>query len=108
MICFVTMLVLTWSTTAEELLRALRQLHVPRLFVATLSFMNRYLRVAADELVRMRRARAARTFGLAPRARLRTAATLIGMLLMRSFERAERVHAAMLARGFDGEIRSLD
>jgi cobalt/nickel transport system permease protein len=56
----------------------------------------------------MRRARAARTFEQAPRARLRTAAGLIGMLLVRSFERSERVHAAMLARGFDGEIRTLD
>jgi cobalt/nickel transport system permease protein len=108
MICFATMLVLAWSTSAEELLRALRQLHVPVLFVATLSFMNRYLHVAADELARMRRARAARTFEHAPRAGLPTAAGLIGMLLVRSFERSERVHAAMLARGFDGEIRSLD
>jgi energy-coupling factor transporter transmembrane protein EcfT len=108
LVCFTAMLVLAWSTTAEELLRALRQLYIPVLFVATLLFMYRYLHVAADELARMRRARAARTFEQAPRARLRTAAGLIGMLLVRSFERSERVHAAMLARGFDGEIRSLD
>jgi cobalt/nickel transport system permease protein len=108
LICFAAMLLLAWTTTAEELLRALRQLHVPVLFVATLSFMNRYLHVAEDELVRMRRARAARTFDHAPAARLRTVAALIGMLLVRSFERSERVHAAMLARGFDGQIRSLD
>jgi len=108
LICFAAMLVLAWTTSAEELLRALRQLHVPALFVATLSFMNRYLHVTSEELVRMRRARAARTFEHAPAAPLRTTAGLIGMLLVRSFERSERVHAAMLARGFDGEIRSLD
>jgi cobalt/nickel transport system permease protein len=108
LVSFAAMLVLAWTTSAEELLRALRQLHVPALFVATLSFMNRYLYVASEELVRMRRARAARTFEHAPAAPLRTTAGLIGMLLVRSFERSERVHAAMLARGFDGEFRSLD
>ncbi len=33
---------------------------------------------------------------------------LIGMLFLRTFERAERVHGAMVARGWDGTIRSLD
>ena len=33
---------------------------------------------------------------------------LIGMLFLRTFERAERVHDAMIARGWDGTIRSLD
>jgi cobalt/nickel transport system permease protein len=33
---------------------------------------------------------------------------LIGMLFLRSFERGERVHASMLARGWDGTVRTLD
>jgi len=33
---------------------------------------------------------------------------MLGMLLLRSLERAERVHSAMLARGWDGNFRSLD
>jgi cobalt/nickel transport system permease protein len=40
-----------------------------------------------------------------PRPTLRTLRSLLGQLLVRSLGRAERVHVAMLCRGFDGELR---
>jgi energy-coupling factor transporter transmembrane protein EcfT len=102
------MLVLVQLAPFEHLLHALRQIGIPAVFVATLSFMYRYLFVLEEELARMRRARAARNFGGSRLSGLKLAVGLVGMLIVRSFERAERVHAAMLARGFNGDLRTLD
>jgi cobalt/nickel transport system permease protein len=38
---------------------------------------------------------------------LTTYGPLAGQLLLRAFDRADRIHGAMLARGFDGEVRTL-
>ena len=92
---------LTNTTPFDHLLKAMQRLGAPKLFVSTLSFMYRYIFVLFDELNRMRRARQARTF---VRRRLpdpRASAQLLGMVLLRALDRAERVHAAMLARGMD-------
>lgn len=106
-LCFSTVLLLVNTTPFEELLAAMTRLGVPKLLVATLGFMVRYVFVLLDELARMRRARRARTFARRPFADWRQAASLVGMLVVRSYERAERVYWAMLARGFDGTVRSL-
>ena len=64
--------------------------------------VTRYLHLLGDEARRLRRAATAR--GSAPRSLWQITAIghLIGALFLRSYARAERVHAAMLARGFDG------
>jgi cobalt/nickel transport system permease protein len=93
----------------DQLLITLRTVGVPDVVVATLAFMYRYTFVLWDELDKMRVARRARTFGKAGFwFRWKTGAQLIGMLLIRAMERAERVHGAMCARGWDGHVRSLD
>ncbi|MBI2825709.1 MAG: cobalt ABC transporter permease [Planctomycetia bacterium] len=111
LLSFAIVIVLVHSTGFDRLLVAFRQLGAPKLLVAMLASMYRYLFVLLEELERMRRARRARTFTrdavLSPTA-LKSGAGLIGMLLVRASDRAERVHAAMLARGFDGEVRTLD
>jgi cobalt/nickel transport system permease protein len=56
----------------------------------------------------MATARRARTFGRRGVLSWSLLGGLIGMLFLRTFERAERVHDAMIARGWDGSIRSLD
>jgi len=71
--------------------------------VAQLSLTWRYLFVLGDEAARMVRAHGLRAPGLA-RPTLRTAGTLLGQLLVRATARAERIHAAMRARGFDGRL----
>ena len=81
---------------------------MPAVLVATLQFMYRYLHVLADELDRMVQARRARTFRRSGRLDWGLLTGLIGVLFLRAFERGERVHAAMLARGWDGTIRTLD
>ena len=77
---------------------------MPRVFTAQLLFLQRYLFVLAEEALRMSTAHRLRA---APGRRLALSlyASLMGQLLLRAFDRAARVHQAMLARGFDGELR---
>ena len=106
--------VLTATTTQPDLLRGLRALRVPKILVATVEFAYRYLFVVGDEASRMLQARASRSGALEGRRaggglrwRARVAGHLVGTLFVRSLERSERVHAAMRARGYDGEPRFL-
>lgn len=93
----------------EQLLITLRRLKVPAVIVAILAFMYRYVFVVWDELDKMRTARKARNFsGGSLWFRWKTLSQMIGMLLIRSLNRAERIHGAMLSRGWDGEVRWLD
>jgi cobalt/nickel transport system permease protein len=107
-LAFLTVLLLANVTPFPKLLRALRRLRVPMVLVATLQFMYRYIYVLTDELDRMVQARRARTFKRSGRLDWGILTGLIGVLFLRAFERGERVHAAMLARGWDGTIRTLD
>lgn len=93
----------------EQLLITLRRLHVPAAIVAILAFMYRYVFVVWDELDKMRTAQRSRSFGAGGWwFRWKTLSQLIGMLLIRSLERAQRIHGAMLARGWDGHVRWID
>jgi len=98
---------LSATTPFTQLLGALRKLKVPPLLTTMLSFMFRYLFVLADEAVRMSRAYQSRC----PRKQnLKDAANigrLAGALMVRTYNRAERIYLAMLSRGFDGEFRTV-
>ena len=88
---------------------ALARLGLPVRFVALFLFTARYIDVLNREYARLRLAMRAR--GFRPRASLhcwRSLGHLIGMLLVGSLERAERIHAAMRLRGFDGRFHLLD
>jgi len=98
-------LVLVAGTGMHTLCVALARLGVPSVFTAQLLFLFRYAFVLGAEAARMGTARTLRAGGR--RARLADWAPLIGHLLLRAFERAQRIHLAMTARGFDGELRSL-
>ena len=99
-LCLLTMLLLSNTTPFADLLRVLQRLRVPSLLVTTLALMYRYLFVLADEAGRMGRARASRTFSAQRRAVWWMQAGVIGQLFIRSTERAERIYAAMCARGW--------
>jgi cobalt/nickel transport system permease protein len=92
------------TTSFPSLLRALEALRVPRLLVLVAGFAYRYLFVLAGEARRMRVALAAR--GHAPRHALRAGAVgrLATALFLRAHSRGERVHVAMLARGWAGAM----
>ena len=97
------LLVLIESTGFHRLCRSMQLLGVPALFTTQLLFVHRYLFVLTQEALALSRARDARSFGRASYP-LRTWATLVGQLLIRSFERAERIDRSMRARGFTGRI----
>lgn len=99
-------LALVACTGMHRLAAGLGQLGLPRVFVVQLLFLYRYLFVVADEGGKMARAVELRS-GNARRLRFRVYGSLVGHLLLRSMDRAERVYRAMVARGFDGEIRVL-
>ena len=99
---------LTSTTKLTNLLHGLEQLRMPRVMVMILSFMYRYLFVLVDETMRMKQARDSRNFGGGRLWQIRTIGNMIGTLFIRSYERGERIYAAMVARGFDGQTRTLD
>jgi cobalt/nickel transport system permease protein len=77
------------------------------LYLTFLSY--RYVHVIHYEYVRLRDAMKMR--GFRPGTNMHTYRTygyLIGMLLIRSYERSERIHQAMLCRGFHGRFYLLD
>lgn len=109
LLAFMAMLWLIHSMSFEELLVSLRNLYFPPLLLMIIAFMFRYCFILWEELERMRTSRRSRTFqkpGLIQN--WIQSAQLIGMLLIRSLKRSERIHQAMCSRGWNGEIRFLD
>jgi cobalt/nickel transport system permease protein len=99
-ICFVTTILLSWTTPVSEMIRVLRAVRVPTLLITTMLLMHRYLFVLMDETQRMRRARASRTFVKRRGFEWKMLSTVLGQLFIRSMDRADRVYAAMCARGW--------
>lgn len=97
-------IVLAGTTTVSDILRALQRLRMPAAVVLVMHLMLRYAEVVVAEARRMHLARQAR--GYQPRWlwQVRGFATGLGTLFVRSFERGERVHHAMAARGFTGAL----
>jgi cobalt/nickel transport system permease protein len=96
-------LTLVAVTGLHRLGAGLEQLGAPRAFVQQLFFLYRYLFVVVDEGATMVRAVQMRSPGLRALP-LRTFGTLTGNLLLRSMDRAGRIHCAMVARGYDGTM----
>lgn len=96
-------LALLGTTGIGNLCAALGRLGLPRVLVMQLFFTYRYLHVLLAEGGRMLRARGLRAFHGGGRG-LRASVALLGTLLLRSLDRAHRIHAAMVDRGFDGRF----
>jgi len=99
-----TSLTLAATTPMRDLLVGLQRLRAPALVTTIATLMLRYLDVISGEARRMRLARISR--GHDPRFLWQAGATArgIGALFLRSYERGERVHLAMLARGWTGAM----
>jgi cobalt/nickel transport system permease protein len=96
-------LVLAATTEPRHLLDGLERLRLPQQLVQILGFMIRYLDVVTDEMRRMRIARESRGFTARDPRHWPVLARSAGSLFIRSYERGERVHLAMLSRGYTGE-----
>lgn len=108
-------ILLVATTQFPDLMHALRHLRMPAVLVAVILFMYRYLFVLTDEALRLLRARQSRSArpaagggggSLAWRAHV--TGNMAGQLFLRSYERSERVYAAMLARGYRGQFLTLN
>src|SRR5262245_24240360 len=99
-LCLAATVLLASTTAPSALIAVLRKLHAPSLLVTTLLLMYRYLFVLMDETQRMRRARASRTFTTRRWPTWHTFSTVISRLFIRAADRADRVYAAMCARGW--------
>jgi cobalt/nickel transport system permease protein len=106
-------LILSMTTPFTDLLWGLSSLRIPAVLVAIISFMYRYLFTLNDEAQRLLRARTARSgtaagqkYGGSLMWRAQVAGGMVGSLFLRSYERSERVYAAMLARGYTGKMQT--
>jgi len=104
MLSALSLIVLVSTTRFATILRVLGN----STLVTILSFLYRYLFVLVDEAERMKRARNSRYFGGAGLRQMKAIAGIIGVLFMRTYDRAERIHAAMASRGFTGTVKTLD
>jgi cobalt/nickel transport system permease protein len=97
-------LTLAATTEPQDLLAGLERLRLPNQLVQIMSFMVRYLDVVTGEMQRMRVAREARGFSARNPRHWPVLARSAGALFIRSYERGERVHLAMLSRGYTGRM----
>ncbi len=99
-------LILVATTGMNSICAALFRMGVPKPIVVQMLFMYRYLHVLLEEFVRTVQAYHLRSFhgeGI----RYQAWGSLLGQLLIRTMDRAQRIYQAMMCRGFDGEIRLL-
>ncbi|HET7682167.1 MAG TPA: cobalt ECF transporter T component CbiQ [Marmoricola sp.] len=96
------------TTDPRDLLLGLQRLRVPDQLVQIMGFMVRYLDVVGDDLRRMRIALESRGFQGRGLRSWPVLARSSGALFIRSYERGERVHLAMLSRGYTGRMPTLE
>ena len=103
----VASILLAATTEPRSLLLGLERLHMPQLMVQIMQFMFRYAEVIGAEMHRMRIARESRGFQGRNLRHIRVVAQSAGALFIRSYERGERVHLAMLSRGYAGTMPAI-
>jgi cobalt/nickel transport system permease protein len=94
------MILLIATTRFSDIITVLWKARIPALLVTTLSLMYRYLFLIVSEADRMSRARAGRTFTRNRFFLWHNFAEIVGYLFVRTAGRAERIYAAMCARGW--------
>jgi cobalt/nickel transport system permease protein len=103
LLSMMAMAITTFATPFPDFLRAMQQCHFPKLLVLFLAFLYRYSAVIAKETLRLERGWTARYFGRRWNLQWLRLGNVLATLFVRSYERAERVYSAMLARGFSRE-----
>ncbi|WP_345307133.1 energy-coupling factor transporter transmembrane component T [Candidatus Villigracilis saccharophilus] len=102
-------------TRFPDLIHAFEHLRVPAILTTIIAFLYRYLFVLTDEVMRLLRARQSRSAARAGQRsgggvlwRARVSGHMAGQLFLRSYERSDRIYNAMLARGYAGQLRTLN
>lgn len=99
-----TMLLLSTTTPMPRLFEGLRALKMPTIFITLLTFLYRFTDVFGTQLRTMQQAVSSRAPDLGRWGLIRLYGNLAGNLFIRAYERGERIHAAMLSRGYDGVL----
>jgi cobalt/nickel transport system permease protein len=98
---------LVGSTRTVDLLRAGQALGLPRTITALMGFAATYLMVLSDEAARMLTARDSRGKVRGLWRNLKVAGAMLRALMVRTFERGERIALAMVSRGYRGRMPEL-
>jgi cobalt/nickel transport system permease protein len=107
-VTMLALIALVSTTRFSDLLVGLRKLGLPKILIIQLGFLYRYIFILIDRVHHILQARAARKLrNLGFSAELKTSAAMLGSLLIRSIDSAERTSIAMQARGFDGNWRTI-
>ena len=108
-------ILLVATTRFPDMIHAFEHLRVPGILTTIVSFLYRYLFVLTDEVLRLLQARDSRSAAEPGRRsgrnvfwRARVTGNMAGQLFLRSYERSDRIYNAMLARGYDGHLRTLN
>lgn len=108
-------ILLVATTRFPDMIHAFEHLRVPAVLTTIVSFLYRYLFVLTDEVMRLLRAREARSATVAGQRsgrsvawRAKVTGNMAGQLFLRSYERSDRIYNAMLARGYTGQLRTLN
>jgi cobalt/nickel transport system permease protein len=88
-----------------QLHKGLKQLHIPNLFISLITLMEKFLFIFKSEISRIIRAVEIRTFKKNKFIKITLAKNISSAMLIRGFERSQRIYNAMTIRGFDGDVR---
>jgi len=108
MAAVILMIIMLGTTRFNTMVKALYMLKVPGSLVQMLMFTYRYIFVFIDEFLRMWRAMSCKGFNLKPsKYALSMLGNAVGMLIVNSYERADRVYQSMVSRGYTGNPKTL-
>lgn len=106
-LCVSAVLLLIAVTPFADLMIQLRRLHVPEFFLQLLELTYRYIGVLAEEASAMYTAYRLRARAELRGIDMRHMGSFIGVLLLRSIDRAERIYQAMQCRGYPRQMQQL-
>ncbi|MGB4438867.1 MAG: cobalt ECF transporter T component CbiQ [Sedimentibacter sp.] len=105
--CFLTVfcaLLLISTTSIDKITMALRYIHVPKIIAMQFLFTYRYIYVLMEEFENMWTAYSLRAPGQRG-VHYKSIGPLLGQLLMRTYDRAQRIYYCMVLRGYNGEYQ---
>jgi cobalt/nickel transport system permease protein len=104
--CVSITVLLVLTTKRFVLFKSLRSLHIPKVYVLTLDMCYRYIFLFLDAIRDFFTAKKSRTVMMLPlRDEQKWVAGRIGYMLIKSLDTSERVHKAMISRGFNGDVK---
>jgi cobalt/nickel transport system permease protein len=107
--CINSLILFTLTTRFSSIINAMEKTKIPKIFTMMISITYRFIFLSINEAYRMLLAKESRTIKKESRLKvMKSLASMISTLFIRSYERGERVYLAMIARGYKGSTKNLD